>query len=178
MEAFKSTASTDLTTYINSSNKSPAVSSETTPQSRYPGHRPSTLATSTSGSVNSPSLTDLTSASRAVASPSTASATQSSATPTDSSSGTTDFSNNNLSKGGQIAIGVVLPVLTLIVGLVFGIRAWSRKVHLSTRRSIKPDEVTRTDMNAKKPQQRNGQGTDPLRRQMTDMPQNFDQGWI
>ena len=171
-----STESTDLTRQISSSFESPAVSSKTTTQSQSSGHRPSTTAMSTSGSVVALSLTDSTSAPRQEASTPTAYATQPSATPSDSSSRTTDSSNNNLSKGGQIAIGVVVPVLTLIAGLVFGIRAWSRQVSL--RRSSKREEGGTMGKNAIELQQRNGQETLPPRRQMTDTAQDLNQSWI
>lgn len=176
MEASQSTESTDSTTQINSSFESPAVTSEVTPQSQSSGHWPSTLPKSTSGLVTALSLTDFTSASREGPSPSTAQATQPSNTPPDSSSRTTEFSNNNLSQEGQIAIGVVVPVLTLLAGLVFGIRAWSRKVTIG--KSFRELEASETENNENVELQRTDQGTLPLRRPMIDTPREVDQSWI
>ena len=176
MEASQSTESTESTTQTNSSIESPAVTSEVSPQSQSSGHQPSTLPMSTSGLVTALSPTDSTSVSREGPSPSTAHATQPSKTPSDSSSRATEFSNNNLSQGGQIAIGVVVPVLTLLAGLIFGIRAWSRRVTIG--KSSRKLEASQTVNNANIELQRTDQGTLPLRRPMIDPPRVIDQSWI
>ena len=192
MEAYKSTESADLTTGINSSSELPAVTSDITLHSQSSGRRRPTSTASTSSSFTALSATDFTSASKLGPSSSTAYTTKRSNTPSDSTSGATDSSNNNLSQAGQIAIGVVVPVLTLIAGLVFGIRAWSRKVLV--RRSIRAGEASETDNNANELQLLTRQGTlplqrqmtggpqrqmtDSLQRQMTDTPRELEQNWI
>lgn len=131
-EASSSTQSADLTTQAIDSSRSPTLSS-----SPSLNNRPSAQDKSPSSSASPAILTDSASLStRHTATLSTSFTPQPSATQSGSGSKNTDSSNNNLSKEGQIAIGVVVPVLGLIAALVFGIRTWNKIVPVDKRLSL------------------------------------------
>ncbi|KAA6409321.1 MAG: hypothetical protein FRX48_06874 [Lasallia pustulata] len=105
---------------LSSSSKTPATTSVSSIGSVLPATALSSLSASTMGTVISSTTSSSTTSSTTAPPPA-------SSTTTSGQGGGKAINNGNLSTGAQIAIGVVVPAVGVIVAVVFGIRMWHRK---------------------------------------------------
>ena len=135
----KSTKYADST---KSSSKSSTVSSQQAAlKSRSSLHRSLTFMTSSSSPIT------FTGPRRPLTqSEATLSTTETTQSPTASSTSPTNggrTTDSNLSKGGEVAIGVVVPAVGVIVAVIFGINSWSRKANRESGQTGLPGSEAR-----------------------------------
>ena len=128
--------STDSSKTTNSSSRSPTLSSSSLPKPQSSINRSSTLIASTSGSTTPLILTDAKSLPTEVQAPSSSTEmTQSHATTPNSITKDERTTNSNLSKGGEVSIGIVVPSVGVLCAVIFGINQWRKNPKRSDQTS-------------------------------------------
>lgn len=172
--------STNYADSTKSSSRLPNLSSQATAKPQSSINRSSTFTTPTSSSTTPLILTDPRRPSAQREEPLSTTHTRQSqhTSPTSATSGgrTTD---NNLSRGQQIALAVVIPAVSVIVATIFGINAWRKKLNSrSGDTSLPGSEARLTDnMTEGETRARRVAPNLPSRPQAMRPNSDMDQGW-